>query len=314
MLPVSEEEVIKTIERTVPCVVSVSKLQLVQDSYFNIVPLKGMGSGVLIDSQGYILTNAHVVEGSQKIEVVLNDGRKLQGELVGADRSTDVAVLRVDAKDLCAAELGDSSRLRMGQFVLAIGNPLGLAGGPTVTTGVISALNRSLQTGGGGILEGLIQTDAAINPGNSGGPLVDVHGKVIGMNTAIIPFAQGIGFAIPINLARRVAEELIVHGRVVRPWLGIIGADIDARIARYYSLPEREGILVLKVVTGSPAHRAGIVPGDVILMLGGRGIKGMQDIQKEVQGRKVGEKVEAALRRGAQEGTVPIVLGEVPQF
>jgi S1-C subfamily serine protease len=272
-----------------------------------------MGSGVIINSKGYMVTNHHVIAGSDRIDVTLVDGRKLSGRLVGADASSDIAIVKVDEEGLPAAELGESDRLRVGQFVIAIGNPFGLVGGPSVTTGVVSALNRNIQVENQ-VYESLIQTDAAINPGNSGGPLVDSGGRVIGISTAMVPFAQGIGFAIPINSVKKIVEELISYGRVIRPWLGVIGMSVTDEIASYYELPVKTGIIVARVIYGSPAHGVGISEGDIIVKIDGASIKTIQDLQKSIQKKKVGDKAELELIRGHQRGVMEVTLAEVPQF
>ncbi|HTD81358.1 MAG TPA: trypsin-like peptidase domain-containing protein, partial [Thermoplasmata archaeon] len=182
-------------------------------------PRRGFGSGVVMDNQGHILTNHHVIQEAERILVTFPDGRVLPGSVVGSDEDTDVGVIKVEGDGVKPAEFGDSDRLKVGQPVLAIGNPLGLSGGPTVTSGVVSSLRRSLDLGSGGLK--VIQTDAAVNPGNSGGPLVDLEGKVVAINTVTIPYAEGIGFAIPTNAALKVAREILQHGRVQRSWLGV---------------------------------------------------------------------------------------------
>jgi len=235
----------------------------------------------------------------------------LEGRLVGVCQSTDAAVVRVKAKDLTAAELGDSDKLRVGQRVFAIGNPFGLTGGPTVTAGVISALKRSIQSERG-TFENLVQTDAAINPGNSGGPLVDVQGRVVAINTAIIPFAQGIGFAIPINSAKACAEEIIVHGTIITPWLGVSGVTVTRDVAAYYDLPVDRGVLVARVMPGSPAERARIIAGDVILSLADSTINSTEDLHRVIQERKVGDKVEVLILRDNRRWIVEAELDRMP--
>jgi len=218
----------------------------------------------------------------------------------------------VQGDGLAAAQIGDSDALKMGQRVYAIGNPFGLEGGPTVTAGVISALNRSIQSPNG-TFEKLVQTDAAINPGNSGGPLVDLQGQVIAINTAIIPYAQGIGFAVPINVARKCAEELIAHGTAVRPWLGVSGITINRDVAAYYDMPVEWGVLVLRVWPGSPAEKAGIVVGDVIQMLGGTRVLSSEDLQRTIQDQEVGTKLEVRLiREGRRKWLVQAELQRMP--
>ena len=302
------EKVIEATEKVSPSVVTISTVTLTQDFFFRTVPVQGMGSGVIIDERGYILTNAHIVGGADKLEVALSDGRTMEGAVVGTDTASDIAVVRIKASDIRAAPLGDSDGLRVGQVAIAIGNPFGfMLGGPTVTVGVVSAVHRHIQAENT-IYEDLVQTDAAINPGNSGGPLVDEEGRVIAINTAMIPYAQGIGFAIPINPARDLARELMEHGRIVRPWLGIVGADVNQQMAARYSLPMSEGAVVLQVSRGSPAEDAGIRPGDIIIQFGGSSVTSMGELKSAVSKRKVGERVEIRLVRESKLRTMEIVL------
>jgi len=307
-----DDDVLEIVEKATRSVVNINTVRVFQDVYYRVVPVKGMGSGFIYNKDGYILTNAHVVDGSERIGAVMTDGRVLEGRLVGACQSHDVAVVRVEGDGLAAAQIGDSDALKMGQRVYAIGNPFGLEGGPTVTAGVISALNRSIQSPNG-TFEKLVQTDAAINPGNSGGPLVDLQGQVIAINTAIIPYAQGIGFAVPINVARKCAEELIAHGTAVRPWLGVSGITINRDVAAYYDMPVEWGVLVLRVWPGSPAEKAGIVVGDVIQMLGGTRVLSSEDLQRTIQDQEVGTKLEVRLiREGRRKWLVQAELQRMP--
>ena len=214
-----EEEIIKTIQSVKQSVVTVSTTVIVphlHGLFMDEHPVKGVGSGVIIDKHGYILTNNHVIQGAQKVEILIGQEKKVSGKVIGGDPTTDIAVIKIEDEKLKTVSLGDSSKINVGQSVFAIGSPLGLAGEPTVTRGVVSALSRSLETQNI-LIEGLIKTDAAINPGNSGGPLITLDGKVIVINTAIVAFAHGIGFAIPINMARNIAAELIDHGKIIRP-------------------------------------------------------------------------------------------------
>jgi len=223
----------------------------------------------------------------------------------------DIAVVKVDKEGLPVAELGDSDRLRFGQRVYAIGNPFGLAGGPTITTGVISALNRTIESEAE-MLENLVQTDAAINPGNSGGPLVDLEGRVIAINTAIIPFAQGIGFAIPINSAKKCANEIITNRISARPWLGIIGLSLTEEIARYYNLPVEHGVLVTRVIDGSPADDAGIAAGNIILRIDSARIYSIEELVANLHKRKVGETIKIVAITDGEEQLFEATLSKMP--
>lgn len=279
--------------------------------FYKAVPVEGMGSGTITDPKGYILTNNHVVGGADKITVTLWNGEVLEGKLVGSCSVHDTAVVKVRKEGLPAAELGNSDKLRVGQRVYAIGNPFGLAGGPTVTSGVVSAVNRTIEAQRG-LLENLVQTDAAINPGNSGGPLVNLEGEVVAINTAIIPFAQGIGFAIPVNSAKACTGEMITTGVSERPWLGVIGLSLTDGIARYYNLPVDRGVLVSKVVEDSPADRSGIVAGDIILRLDSAPVYHIEDLLREMHLKKIGGKARLVVYRRGHEQTFEVALSKMP--
>jgi S1-C subfamily serine protease len=306
-----EKDVLDILERVSKSVVNISTIKFVHHMFYQVVPVEGMGSGTIIDSKGFVLTNNHVVGGAEKIGVIMSDGKILEGRIIGSCAVHDTAVVQVDRQDLPAAELGDSDKLRVGQRVYAIGNPFGLAGGPSVTSGVISATNRTIESQRG-LVENLVQTDAAINPGNSGGPLVDLDGKVVAINTAIIPYAQGIGFAIPINSAKLCTAEMIEDGVSVRPWLGILGLTLTKEVSRYYAIPLDHGVLITKVTDGSPAQRAGIIMGDIILKMGNTAIDSIEDLLNEIHKRKVGEKVSVTVFRRGFEHFLEVTLRRMP--
>ena len=311
-MPVNEKDVIAAVQKVSPAVVSIATLRVIQENLFDAVPVRGLGSGIIFDSNGGILTNHHIVEEAERVEVVTTNGKKFQGEVLGSDAMSDVAVVRVDGEDLPAVKLGDSDKLVAGQIAIAIGNPYGfLLPGPTVTVGVISALKRHIHVEDH-MYEDLVQTDASINPGNSGGALVDSAALVIGVNTANIPYAQGIGFAIPINTARRIAKEIIEHGRVLRPYLGIAGITLSRDIAESYNLAHERGVLVVKVGRGSPAHKSGMRAGDTILEADNKLLKGWEDLQHLLQNKRVGDRLELSIGRDDQQGKVSVQLEEAP--
>ena len=311
MSSTDENKVLDIIEQVSKSVVNISTVKLVHNIFYQAVPIGGMGSGTIIDSKGLILTNNHVVGGAERINVTLWNNEVVEGTIAGSCAVHDIAVVKVKGKNLQSAQLGDSDKLRVGQRVYAIGNPFGLAGGPSVTSGVVSAINRTIESQRG-LIENLVQTDASINPGNSGGPLVDVEGKVIAINTAIIPFAQGIGFAIPINAAKNCTNGIVTEGIAKRPWLGIIGLTITEEIARYYSLPLDHGVLVTKVSKGSPAKDAGMAEGDIILEIGNVETRQIEDLVREIHKRKIGEVVRIFALRNSRERTFELNLSEAP--
>ena len=270
---------------------------------------RASGSGVIMDPAGYILTNHHVIENAQAITVRLSDSRKFTATLVGRDPKTDLAVLKVDAPaPLPAAAMGDSDRLRVGQWVIAIGNPFGLD--RTVTVGIVSATARTRV--GVATYENFIQTDASINPGNSGGPLLNLDGRVVGINTAIVAAGQGIGFSIPINEARAVMSQLIARGKVVRGWLGIAIQDVTDELASSFGVREREGVLVADVMKGGPAEAAGLRAGDVIVELDGAKIREVPDLQRRVAAVTPGEAVKLRVVREGTPHRLDVRIGEMP--
>ncbi len=268
----------------------------------------GEGSGVIVDPAGYILTNYHVVGGADKLTVHLYDGRELTGTVRGTDPKTDLAVIHVEAKDLPVAALGDSDKLQVGEWAIAIGAPFGLE--ETVTVGVISAKGR---TGlGTGTYEEFLQTDASINPGNSGGPLVTIEAEVIGVNAMIIQPGQGIGFAIPINLAKTIMTQLIKEGKVVRPWVGIGLQDLTPELMTAFNLKEKEGALISQVLPESPAEKAGLKTGDIVVELDGKKIKNGQDVVREVLKRQVGQKIQLVVMREGKRVEVSVTTAQMP--
>jgi serine protease Do len=269
----------------------------------------GEGSGVIVDGKGYILTNYHVVAGAEKITIHLFDGRELKGTVRGTDPRTDLAVVHVETTDLPVAVIGDSDKIQVGEWAIAIGSPFGLE--ETVTVGVISAKGRSGL--GTGTYEDFLQTDASINPGNSGGPLVNIDGDVIGINAMIIQPGQGIGFAIPINLAKTIMLELIKTGKVIRPWVGIGLQDITPDLMKYFNLKEKEGALISQVYSGSPAEQVGLKVGDVVIEVDGVKIKNSQDVVREVLKKTVGQKVDFVVLREGKRTQVSVTTAQMPE-
>jgi len=281
---------------------------------------RGLGSGVIIDSEGYILTNQHVVEDAAKITVTLPDGREYVGKVKGEDFRSDLAVIKIEANNLPVVKLGNSDDVRIGQWVIAAGNPFGFAvqnPEPTVTAGIISALDRSLPKTSrkDAIYTGLIQTDAAINPGNSGGPLVNLQGEVIGINVAIFTTSggyQGVGFAIPVNRAKRILSRLKQGKEVFYGWLGIYMQDIDKELADYFNLPDQKGILISKIVEDSPADKSGFKNGDIVLKFDGKLIKNSQHLIEMVSSTEVGKLVTSEVIRNGKKIKLRVKVGKRP--
>ncbi|HXY24802.1 MAG TPA: trypsin-like peptidase domain-containing protein [Candidatus Acidoferrum sp.] len=301
------------------------------DFFMDPVPVKGAGSGFIMDARGYILTNYHVVEGAQSIEVVLGDQTRYPAKFIGADQINDVALIKIDpkGKHLTVLELGDSGTLQVGQKVLAIGNPFGVFQS-TLTTGVVSAVGRTVQTSQSTEIEDAIQTDAAINRGNSGGPLINSHGQVIGINTAIYTpsgTTAGIGFAIPINLAKSIANDLINDGRVHRAFIGVQTIPISGGLAEALDLPVQEGLLVETLTKGGPAATAGIhggdrvaqsgmlrfyIGGDVIVAMDNQKVVTQFDVNRALNHHRPGDTVNVTVYRGGKKMDIPVKLGERP--
>jgi serine protease Do len=296
------------------------------DDFFGQIPEReykqlGLGSGVIIDEEGYILTNEHVVSNAEKIVVTLPDGREFKGEIKGKDARSDLAVIKINARGLPVATLGDSDELKIGEWVVAIGNPFGFAlqdAEPTVTAGVVSALHRSL---GRAIarnkdLGDLIQTDAAINPGNSGGPLVNLKGEVVGINVAIFSTSggyQGIGFAIPVNNAKRIISRLIAGKKILYGWLGVTVQDLTDDLAKYFGLADKNGVLIAKVLDASPAQKAGMKDADVIKKFDNKSVNNVRELLTIVGRAEVGRKVKVDLVRDKKPLTLKVVIGERPE-
>ena len=274
---------------------------------------QGLGSGVIVSSDGYVLTNNHVVAGADEIKISMSDGRELTAKLVGSDPKTDLAVVKVESKDLPAITFADSEKVEVGDRVLAIGNPFGI--GQTVTSGMVSGLSRTMP-GLGLDYEDFIQTDAAINPGNSGGALVDVKGRLVGINTAILSRTggfQGIGFAIPSGLARSVMQQLVTNGKVVRGYIGVAIQDINPSLAEQFSLKDREGALIADTVSDSPASKAGLQSGDVIKQFNGRAVKDGRTLKLAVASVAPGTEVKLEVLREGKMEKIAIKVGEQPR-
>lgn len=266
---------------------------------------QSLGSGFILSADGYLLTNAHVVKGAQEIKVKLSDNQVYAGKVVGVDPRTDIAVLKIEPKEkLTPVVLGDSDQLQVGQWAIAIGNPFGLD--RTVTVGVVSAIGRA--NVGIEDYEDFIQTDASINPGNSGGPLLNIYGEVIGINTAIVSSGQGIGFAIPINLARLISRQLMEQGSVTRGWLGVSLQPLTPELARSFGLDQPTGTLVNQIQSGSPAEKAGMRRGDILLTFGGKEVRGVRELQLLVASTPVGQKVPVEIYRNGRKETLLILI------
>ncbi len=303
---------VEVVKILAPSVVQIVTEFLAMDMVNQPVPGRGVGTGIILDEQGHILTNNHVIDGAQRITVTLSDGRSLPAQLVGGDATTDTAVIRIDSDGLQPAKLGHSSDLQVGQEVIAIGHALGLPGGPTVSTGVVSALERSIQVGAQTTMVDLIQTDAAINPGNSGGPLVTTRAEVIGMNTAGFLGSQGISFAINIDDAKMVIAQLLERGYVDRGFLGISPANLTPGLGKQLNVAVSEGILLVQVVPDSPAAKAGLQEEDVIVRLADVPIGNTGELSKFLIAHPPGDTVVVGFFRGGERRTTRITLAKRP--
>ena len=295
-----------------PSVVQISTDTAAISLYKQIVPQTGVGSGIILDKAGNILTNNHVVEGADLVTVTLNDGRSYPATLVGSDNITDLAVIKISAAKLNPAKFGKSSELQVGEDVIAVGHALGLKGGPTVSKGVVSALERTIQTDAQKAMVDLIQTDASINPGNSGGPLANSRGEVIGINTAIITGSNGIGFAINIDDAHVVVDQILAFGNVLRGFLGITPFNVTDSIREQINLPVSDGVIIAGVVSGFPAEESGLQPEDVIVMLNKTSIENSGDLSKFLLGNPPGSEVEVRFYRRGELKNVELVLADKP--
>src|SRR6202142_2437676 len=324
----TETENVRIYRQASPAVANIVTRTVEYDFFYNPVPVEGAGSGFVIDTDGHILTNFHVVQGAQTIEVTLGDQTRYKAKLIGADTRNDIALIQIDTKGkkLTPLPLGDSRNLQVGQRALAIGNPFGFSS--TLTTGIVSALGRTVQTSDTTFIDEAIQTDASINRGNSGGPLLDSHGQVIGINSAIYSpsgTTAGIGFAIPINTAKRVADQLITKGRVRRAVLGIQGREIWPDLAEALNLPVQHGLLIETVMSGGPAARAGIrggnrsvlaglqelrVGGDLLIAVNGKEISTQTDLNVMLNRSQPGASVTLTIIRDGKKMNVPVTLGE----
>jgi S1-C subfamily serine protease len=311
LLDAYSQTVVNVVEKVSAAVVNVEMERAMLRQY-NPYEGRGMGSGFIFTPDGFILTNSHVVHEAHDIRVTLSDGRHYPAQLIGDDPDTDTAVIRIDAGSLKSVPLGNSRSIRVGQLVVAIGNPYGFQF--TVTTGVVSALGRSFRSSTGRLIDGVIQTDAALNPGSSGGPLVNSRGEVIGVNTAIILPAQGICFAIPASIVEYVAGQLMKNGHIRRAYIGVAGQNVSLhrRIVRYYALPSEQGVLVISVDPDSPAERAGLQPGDTIIAIDGISVNNIDDLHRQLNEDRIGVSSLLTVIRRTQKLDISVVSRESP--
>jgi serine protease Do len=309
----TEEQAIESaVKIASPAVVQINITSVSQNPFgFSSGTQEGLGSGFIITSDGYVLTNNHVVENATKITVVLKDGREFRGQVVGTDSTSDVAVVKISGTNLPTVQLGDSSTLTVGQKVIAIGNPYGLS--QTVTTGIISALERNVQASQTETLVGVVQTDAAINPGNSGGPLVDLSGHVVGMNTMIYQNAQGLGFSVSVNTVRKVYDAIIKNGKVTWPALGIQGATLTTSIVQQYSLKVSQGVYIVQITSGSGAEAAGLKVGDVITAIDDKPMTTIDGVLNYIRSMNVGDTVQVVVDRNGTAKLFSVTLKALGQ-
>ncbi len=313
----SQTAVVKAVQTVGPAVVNIDTLSRPKQTAFDFSnffgepqPEQGQASGWVYDGQkGYIVTNEHVIHGADEITVTMPDKKQYVAKLIGRDRVSDIAVVKVEAKGLPSAKLSKGGDPVIGSWAIAIGNPFGFQN--TVTVGVISATDRRLKAPDGREMENLIQTDAAINPGNSGGPLCDIDGNVVAMNTAIIPYGQGLGFAIPAKTISKVVPELIKNGRIIRPWTGFASADASPKLARWFRVTYTEGVII-QVYRGYAAEEAGLRNGDIIVEAAGKPIKTSEDLEAAIGKHKVGDKLPLVVVRSGGRTKATVILGEKP--
>ena len=305
LLDAYSHAVVSVVDTVGPSVVSIGI-----DTRTRTAEARGAGSGVVFSSDGYVLTNSHVVHGATALEVSLTDGRRFPASVVGDDPATDLAIVRVEAPALPTARLGQSAKLRVGQLVIAIGNPFGFQS--TVSAGVVSAIGRSLRSTTGRLIDNIIQTDVALNPGNSGGPLVDSRGRVVGINTAIFAMAQGISFAVPIDTATWVIPQLLTHGRVVRAYLGFGGQSrpVDRRLARTLGLSGQRAIEIANVEAKTPAADAGLKPGDLVIAINGHAVETVDDVHRMLGPDAVGRELTILFARDGRRVEATVVPRE----
>ena len=306
-----EERVTQVVSNVREGVVMVTNHMYQMDRFGGVMPLEGAASGIIVSSSGYIVTNNHVIQNHQGLQVTTSNGETYEAEVIGSDAATDVAILKIDARGLNPLKLGDSDKLVAGKLVVAIGNALGLPGDPTVSLGVISAIGRPMPWADF-IFEGLLQTDAAINPGNSGGPLATLDGEVVGMNTAIVAFAQGVGFAIPAGTIKRVMEQILDYGRVIRPWLGISGITVNDSMRGMKNFNNIKGVAIARISRGSPAQLAGLRPWDVVTALDGERVENMKNLLELLAKTRIGSRINLEVLRNGKKLEVPLELVEMP--